>query len=160
MAILPQTGRAVIADSIINRPIHLAWGVGDGSWTTPPAEDDAATALTAEVGRRLATEKSFVTPSPTGDIILPNGARFTRSATPTKWLYVRTQFDFADAENSVIREIGLFVGTTLQAGLPEGQQYFTPAQIVSPGRMLHLENKEPITRTITIRESFEIVVAF
>lgn len=160
MAILPQSGRVVIADSIIERPIHLAWGIGDGSWTTPPPEDDAATALTAEVGRRTATEKAFVTPSPTGDIILPNGARFTRSATPTKWLYVRTQFDFADAESTTIREIALFVGTTVQVGLPSGQEYFTPDQIVSPGRLLHLENKEPMIRTITIRESFEIVVAF
>lgn len=159
MAILPKSGRVVIADSIVARPIHLAWGSGDGSWVTPPPEDNNATALTAELARRTATEVGYVTPSPTGEITLPSG-RYARSVTPTNHLYVRTQFDFEDGQDSTIREIGVFVGTEVQGGLPMGQQYFTPGQIVNPGRLLHIEHLAPIIRMLTIRESFEIVVSF
>lgn len=159
MAILPKSGRVTIAESIAAQPIHLAWGAGDGSWVTPPSEDNNAVALITELARRTATEVGYVTPSPTGDILLPSG-RFARSVTPTNSLYIRTQFDFADAQNSVIREIGVFVGTEVQSGLPVGQNYFTPGQIVDPGRLLHIENLAPIIRDLTIRESFEVVVSF
>ena len=159
MAILPQSGRVTIAESILERPIHLAWGAGDGSWVTPPPEDDNATALTTELARRTATELAYVLPSPTGDIILPSG-RYVRSVNPTKYIYVRTQFDFADAENQTIREIAVFVGTEVQSGLPAGQQYFVPSEIVNPGRLLHIEHLAPIIRSINIRESFEVVINF
>lgn len=159
MPILTKSGRIVIAESIAARSLHLAWGTGDGAWTTPPAENPDATALQAEIGRRLPTEVAFVLPDGTGDIVLPSGT-FKRSATPTKNLYVRTGFDFAEASSSVIREIGLFSGSTTDTGLPPGQQYFTPGQVTSPGRLLHLENLAPIFRSPAIRESFEIVVSF
>jgi hypothetical protein len=159
MPILTKSGRVVIAESIAARPLHLAWGTGDGAWMTPPSEDANATALEHEVGRREATEVAYVVADPAGDILLPTGT-YRRSVTPTNNLYVRTNFDFADASSSVIREIGLFVGTLPIAGLPAGQSYFLPAQVSAPGRLLHLENLQPIYRSSAIRESFEIVVTF
>lgn len=159
MPILTKSGRVVIAESIALRAIHLAWGAGDGAWITPPAEDADATELENELGRRVASEVAFVVPDPAGDIVLPTG-KFTRSLTPTNNLYVRTTFDFVDAPSDVIREIGVFVGTVTQSGLPAGQQYFTPAQVVDPGRMLHLENLPPIYRSPALKESFEIVITF
>lgn len=159
MPILTSTGRVVIAESISLRPIHLAWGLGDGAWTSPPAEALGATALINEIGRRKVTEVGFVVPDIAGEIVLPTGT-FTRSLTPTNHLYCRTEFDFADASSSVIREIGLFVGTTVVGGLPPGQNYFTPAQIATPGKILHLENLAPIYRSSAIRPSFEVVITF
>lgn len=159
MPILPKSGRVVIAESIAAQPLHLAWGSGDGAWTTAPGEDSDATTLQAEVGRRTATEVAFVTPSVGGDIVLPTG-NFVRSVTPTKHLYVRADFDFLDAPSAVIRELAIFVGTETLAGLPGGQLYFTPGQITDPGRMLHLENMAPVFRSPAIRESFAVVVTF
>lgn len=160
MPILTKSGRVVIAESIAQRAIHLAWGTGDGVWTTtPPSENPDATALQAEVGRRVATEVAYVNPDAGGDIVLPTGT-FSRSVTPTRNLYVRTAFDFAEASSSAIREIGIFVGTVTNVGLPPGQQYFTPGQITNPGRLLHLENKAAIYRSPAIRESFEVVITF
>lgn len=159
MPILTKSGRVVIAESIKARAIHLAWGAGDGSWTTPPSEDSNTTALLNEVGRRTATEVTFVVPDVAGDIILPTG-RFSRTATPTNNLFVSTQFDFTDASSSVIREIAVFVGTTTDGALPPGQRYFIPSQVTSPGRMLHLENMVPIYRSPAIRESFDVVITF
>jgi len=159
MAILTKAGRVAIAESLSLRNLHLAWGTGDGAWIVPPSEDVDATHLMAEVGRRLATEIAYVTPSPSGEIVLPTG-NFTRSTTPTNNLYVRTAFDFPDAYSSVIREIGVFVGTQVVTGLPVGQDYFTPGQVTSQGRLLHLENLGPIFRSPAIRESFEVVITF
>lgn len=159
MPILTKSGRIAIAESIAARPIHVAWGTGDGTWITPPAEDADATALMGEVGRRTASEVAYVVPDVAGDIELPTG-RFTRSLTPTNNLFVHTQFEFTDASSNVIREIGIFVGTETDSGLPPGQTYFVPSEVTDPGRLLHLENLAPIFRSPAVRESFDVVIIF
>lgn len=159
MTILTKSGRVVIAESIADRPIHLAWGTGDGAWSTPPAENSNATALQNELGRRAASEVAFVVPDAAGDIELPTG-KFRRSLTPTNNLYISTQFDFSDAPSDVIREISVFVGTQLNPSVPPGQTYFQPSDIASPGRMLHLENLVPIYRSPAVRERFNVVITF
>jgi hypothetical protein len=159
MAILTKSGRIVIAESVMARAIHLAWGTGDGAWNVPPSEDPDADTLIAEVGRRQATELAYVVADDEGDIVLP-GQNYLRSETPTNSLLVRTQFDFTDAAASVIREIAVYVGTVPVDGLPVGQRYFLPAEIAAQGRLLHLENIEPIFRSPAIRESFEVVISF
>lgn len=159
MPILTNSGRVVIAESLLQRPFHLAWGLGNGAWTDPPSENPGATALQNEVGRRTADELAYVVADPAGDIILPTG-RFARSLSPTNNILVSVRFDFSDAQSSVIREVGVFVGSVPVNGLPGGQKYFTPAQIANQGRLLHLENLAPIFRSPAIREGFEIVVTF
>lgn len=160
MPILTRSGRVAIAEAVKSRPMHLAWGIGNGSWTTTfPAEDSDATALISEVGRRQVTETAYVVPDPAGDIVLPTG-KFKRSLTPTNSLYVSTQFDFLDAQGSEIREIGIFIGCTTNPALPPGQQYFAPGDVVNPGILLHLEHFAPIYRSPAIRELFEVVIVF
>lgn len=163
MPILTKSGRVAIAESIAARPVHIAWGAGDGAWITPPAENPDQSALQAEVGRLLASEVSYVVqvtnPALPAEVVLPTG-RFNRSATPTNNLLVIGNFNFSDASSSVIREIAIFSNTTTAAGLPAGQQYFSPSEVTAPGRMVHLENITPIFRSPAIRESFEIVITF
>lgn len=159
MPILTKSGRVVIAESIKLRPIHLAWGLGNGVWLTGPSEDPNATALMDEVGRRTANSVEFVVPDVAGAIVLPTG-NFTVSATPTNSLLITTNFDFLDAQSSVIREYAVFVGSEMIAGLPGGQRYFVPAEVDDPGRMLYLENIVPIYRSPAIRESFQVVITF
>ena len=110
-----------------------------------------------EVGRRLVTQVQFVTEDPTGEIIVPTG-RYTVSATPTRHLLFRIAYDFGDAPASVIREVALFAGTEVQAGLPAGQRYFEPGQIVAPGTLVALERITPIHRSPATRETFEHVI--
>lgn len=65
LATLTNTGRAAIASAIASRPLHLAWGTGDPAWDADDASLPSlvnATALTAEVGRRLATAVGYVEP--------------------------------------------------------------------------------------------------
>lgn len=159
MPIITQSGRIAVAEAVAARPLHLAWGTGDDAWTTPPPESTGSTSLINEVGRRLVTNVGFAVPDVDGGIITTTGV-FSVSLVPTKFLYIKTDFDFTDAPSDVIREIGLFTGSTVIAGLPAGQRYFLPAELDSVGRLLHLQHLVPIYRSIAIRENFEVVIGF
>lgn len=159
MSIIVNTGRVVIAESVSLGGLHVAWGPGDGAWTTPPAESISATALTGEIGRRIPDEIAFVTPNSGGDIVLPGGT-FSRSVSPTRYLFISCTFDYTDAPTATIRQTGIFKGTTVVSGLPGGQRYFTPGQIVSPGKMLEYSNIVPIVRSVSNRETFKTVIEF
>ena len=162
MAILTHSGRAALASALMQRPLHLAWGTGDPDWDAlpdgiPPPESVTTTALISEIGRRSLSQVSFVLPSDTGMIELPYG-RWNTSVAPTRYLYLKTAFDFADAPNAVFREVGVFLDTEVVAGLPIGQRYFIPAQIADPGLLLALEYVPAVARAANIRQTFEFVL--
>lgn len=158
MAVLTDSGRTALAIALISQPIHLAWGSGDPAWdTTSVPEPTSATALVAELGRRAFTTQQFVAPSSTGEIIVPTG-QFTASAQPTNDIYLRFAFDYADASASIIREVGIFLGTVLQSGLPAGQTYFQPGDLISIGNLYTLQRFAAITRSPATRQSFEFVL--
>lgn len=163
MAILTQSGRTAIAQSVKNQVIHLAWGQGQleaahDNFVVLP-EDPTQTALIREVGRRIVDEVAYCIGDDEGELVTPTG-RFSRSEIPTNNLYIKTMFDFTDAAEYTIRELGLFVGTFTDPELPEGQRYFLPTDIVDPGILLLLEHSVPLIRTAATRESFSFVVTF
>lgn len=227
MAILTKSGRAAIAASIKQQPIHLACGTGDPTWesahtvtktfannqiqldhkpvkdvsitqdntifiagtdysvdsvmgvitrlpngnlennatvsiaytyATPP-EPITANALLNEVGRRTADEVLFCVGDEDGDLITPTG-RFKASSTPTNNLFLRFTFDFDNASNQIIRELGVMVGTLTKPDLPPGQRYFEPTDIDESGILLVLERTVPLIRTAATREIFSFVVTF
>ena len=170
LATLTNTGRAAIARAIAGRPLHLAWGAGDPAWdaedaTLPSLVD--ATALTAEVGRRLATAVGYVEPDEEGDIVIPvatgsgtaTNKRYRQVTGPTAYLYIRVNFNFEDASSTIIREVGVFMDTVPAQGLPEGQRYFTPGEISDPGLLLAAEILTPaIARSPSVRQPVEFVL--
>ena len=160
MAVLTKSGRSAIAASIKNQKIHLAWGEGQESWgTSPDVEDVLATSLIKEVGRRSADEVLFVEGDDEGDLITPTG-RFKAVDFPTNNLYMRFTFDFENAANKTIRELGVFTNTIVNPELPIGQKYFEPQEVTAPGILLVLERTVPLIRTAATRESFSFVVTF
>lgn len=172
LATLTKSGRAAIAKAIAAQPLHLALGAGDPSWDdnpeTQPQSLVTATALYHELGRRAPASVGFVVPDEDGGIIIPVGrglddivqeARYTQVAEPSPYLYVRANFDYADASNSTIRELGLFLGTVMKEDLPPGQRYFLPGDIEDPGLLLAVQILEtPITRAANIRQTIEYVL--
>jgi hypothetical protein len=160
MAILTQSGRTAIALSMKNQTIHLAWGTGDEAWGSAAVpEDPTRTSLVNEVGRRVVDEVLFCVGDDDGELVTPTG-RFTATATPTNNLFIRTLYDFTDAQDCTIREFGLFIETQTVGELPPGQKYFLPTDIVDPGILLLLEHSVPLIRTASTRESFSFVVTF
>lgn len=171
LATLTKTGRAAIAAAVANEKLYLAWGSGDASWDDEGATLPSlvnATALIAEVGRRVVSTVGFAAPDDSGSIVIPvsqgtNGdvqeARYSPSVTPTPYLYVLTKFDFADAANAVIREMGVFMGGSPVEGMPPGQRYFLPAEIADPGLLLAAQIIIPsINRSPSVRQSVEFVL--
>lgn len=160
MAILTDSGRAAVAKSIKESPIHLAWGSGSVDWdTSQPPESIGTTALLAEVGRRKVTQSLYCQPDPTGEIVVSEG-RFTISNTPTKYLYLRFAFDFLDAYEATIRELGVFIGTQAESTVPAGQDYLELSDVADPGQLLVLEYIQKLQRSPQIRQQFEFVVQF
>lgn len=173
LATLTHTGRAAIALALSKRPLHLAWGSGDAAWDAPDAAIPSlidATALAHELGRRTPNKIGFVTPDEAGDIIIPVSAgaegavqearyRLVADGSPTPFLYVQTHYNYADASNAVIREMGVFMDTELVDGLPEGQRYFTPAELKNPGLLLAAQIiLPPINRSPSVRQTVEFVL--
>lgn len=171
LATLTKTGRAAIASAIANEKLYLAWGTGNDVWDDAGAVLPSlinATGLVAEVGRRIVSSVGFVTPDDAGGIVIPvsqgasgevQEARYKPSTTPTPYLYVLTNFDFADAANAVIREMGIFMGGSPVEGLPPGQRYFLPAEIANPGLLLATQIIIPsINRSPSVRQSVEFVL--
>jgi hypothetical protein len=147
-----------MAAAIIAQPIYLAWGNGETIWdTTPPSENVATTALLAEVGRRVVTQAQYVTPDSAGAIQMTSG-NYDLSTVPTNYLYFRTLFNAADAAGQTIRELAIFVGTTLDAGVTA--PYVTPSQVATPGQMLLLEYITAIALSSSVRQQFEFVLEF
>lgn len=171
LASLTKTGRAAIARAIAERPLHLAWGSGDPAWDDADAELPSqvnATALVNEVGRRVVSSVGFVLPDDEGNIVIPVGigadgdvqeARYTSVPGPTPYIYIRVNYNFADASNVTIREFGLFMDTVVMPDLPPGQRYFVPAELESPGLLLAAQIVVPsIQRSPAVRQSIEFVL--
>jgi hypothetical protein len=153
-------GRIAQAELVAAQPIHIAWGTGNPAWdAAPEPEPNNATALVAEIGRRAATQVAFVNPDPAGAIETPQG-NFSLSETPTRHLYVRVVFAFNEASDARIRELGVFIDTQVADGLPAGQRYFTPDQIVQPGRLYLLDRSQNFQRNGAVRPAFDYVFPF
>lgn len=149
-----------MAEAVMARAIHMAWGSGDPEWdTTPVPETINDSALVAEIGRRVVSVARYCFPDPDGEIVVPTG-RFTESIAPTRHIYLRFNFDFFDAPVATIREVAVFIGTQTLGTLPPGQTYFEPAQIVAPGTLLVIERVPKFERSASVRQSFEFVVTF
>uniref|UniRef100_UPI0007EEB87C hypothetical protein n=1 Tax=Wolbachia endosymbiont of Nomada ferruginata TaxID=1854761 RepID=UPI0007EEB87C len=86
------------------------------SESTPP-ELITSEKLLNELGRRTANEVLFCTGDENGELVTPSG-RFRPSNVPTNNLYLKFTFDFTDAANQVIRELGVMVGSKVKKGLP------------------------------------------
>lgn len=158
MAVLTTVGRTALAVLIKGRPLFFAWGSGDPAWDAAPVNPALqATALTNELGRVAITVSGYAVPDPVGEVQVPTG-RYRLTNTPSNHLYLRCDFGFTDAVDQVIREAGLFMNSVIQQGLPAGQRYFTPDQVVAPGSLVALEHFPPIIRSPLQREQFEFVL--
>ena len=101
----------------------------------------------------------IVIPVSTGSEGAVQEARYRLATEPTPYLYVQTAYAYSDASNAIIREMGLFMDTEFVEGLPEGQRYFTPADLKSPGLLLAAQIILPrINRSPSVRQTVEFVL--
>ena len=171
LATLTASGRGAIVKAIKERTLHLAWGTGNASWDEENAELPNLvnrTTLFNEIGRRAVTTSAYVTPDDAGDIVIPvtagenseiTEARYSISNDPTPYLYVRVAYDFNDAPNAVIRELGVFMDTVVDESVPQGQKYVTPDLVTDGGILLAMQIvTPPINRSPSVRQTIEFVL--
>ncbi len=175
LATLTESGRAGMAEALAKMPVHFAWGSGDAAWSEDPDKSYLKQSLVkeksllTELGRRAITAIGYAVPDADGEIVIPVGhlpsgdvevARYSAVLEPSPFLYLRVNFDFADASNAVVREVGVFLGTVLKEGLPAGQKYFLPTDLDNSGRLLAIQRLDPmIERSPAVRQTFEFVLA-
>jgi hypothetical protein len=82
------------------------------------AKDWKLVTLLNELGRRTVDEALFCTGDENGELVTPSG-RVKSSAVPANNLYIKFTFDFTDAANQVIRDLGVVVGTRVKRELPQ-----------------------------------------
>lgn len=159
---LQEQGRIALAKAVAAMTIHIAYGRGRPEWDdqgTPPA-GSYQTALVDEIGRRLVTEKVFVARDPQGSIETPDGTRYSVSQAPTRYLLIRTTFAYGEAVDQPIREMGVFMGTEINADVPPGQYYVEPGQLAKPGELYTLERRNAVVRPANKRDMEEIILPF
>lgn len=117
-----ETLQALVAKATLLKTQSFSLAVGEGSllWdTTPQDEDPAATGLVEELIRKAATAVEYATPDPDGTILAPvwdgtsQSKPFSVSVSPTRWLYLAFQLETTDVPTSVIRELGVYAGSSL-----------------------------------------------
>ncbi|MBK5961127.1 hypothetical protein CCR97_23395 [Rhodoplanes elegans] len=116
------------------------------------------TALVDEVGRRVASSVEFVVPDPDGSIVTPGGQRWTASTEATRYLFVSVLFDFLEAADEIIREVGLFVDTVRGAGVPVGRAYLVPADVATPGYLMMIDRPPALQRSPSDRKGYSYVM--
>lgn len=159
-SIITNPAKVGVASAIKALPIHVAWGMGAVAWDTVPVpESMSASTLLAEYGRRKASQVAFCTPDVNGDIEVPSG-KFSISATPTKYLYIRCSFAANDQPTGSIREVGVFFGTEAKPEVPSSKQYLEPSEILNFGSILLIDHIAKIDRSNSIRQQFEFVIQF
>lgn len=171
IATLTNAGRAAFAQALSRQPLHVALAQGLPEWEEPEAElpdTVTMTALTNEMGRRVPNIVGFVVPDEEGGIVISDGldangelvsTRYRVVPEPTPYLYMQVAYDLQDAPSGTIRQMGIFVGTRVKAGLPPGQRFFTPDEIEEPGLLLAVEILQPaIPRNPQVRQMVEFVL--
>jgi len=129
-------------------------------FATRPEPSVAATGLVDFLGLLKVTEKVYVEPDIAGVLSTGDGETWTESVSPTPYIYLEAAYDYGDESTEIIREIGVFADVTLDGGLPVDQTYFPPADISDMGTILNVENIAPLTRSISNRGIFSIVLRF
>lgn len=164
---MADQGHLVLAMSMFNEDFHLAWGKTPNGYDVsaweagmiPPVEDNTATQLLSEIGRRPTTYKAYVVEDVNGSIIA-NGLKWAESVSPTRNIYFQFKFDAVDAEADVIRQIAMFHGTVLKGITPLGKGFLVLNDLDDAGKLFMVENIQPISRNSSTREIYEIVVTF
>jgi hypothetical protein len=154
MGLITNDGGIALAKMIVATPLYVAMGNGLVAWdSTPDPESSTDVDLESEVGRRVASQVTYATPSETGTIFVSSG-NFDLSVSPTRFVYVRGTFDFTDSVDEVIREAGVYAYCTVSGVGP----YFEPANVTDKGLMLINTRFTAFTRTNSIRQTFEFVI--
>lgn len=128
-----------------------------------PNPDLTTQQLVAEVGRVPVSSVLYIMPfaeanDPQAGFVVIEGAKYALSATPTRMLLFQANLNATDGVGDPIREYSLYAGCAVDAALPPGQTYFTPAQITTPGVCVIAKHRTPVPHDGTVGLAMSIIV--
>lgn len=159
MAIWTIGGRETSAALMLGENFFLGVGEGDPAWDgAPVAPLTSDRALVAPVGVTRLRDIQFVTPDANGSISMADGAKFSVSANPTKFVYMYFLLGLSDADGFTLREDGIFHGTTLDGAVPGGDMYIPDASVTDYGTLMQVDRFNSIVRDGTLEQKFSFVI--
>lgn len=160
-AILPDSGRAAIAAAMKPNAFLIAVGRGLVAWdTVPEAVPNDIAALTDAIAWHRSRAVEYDTPDVDGIWATPGGGTWTVSPDPTRHLMLRFKLDFADLTGETLREAAVYLGTTVNGGVPGGQFLIDPVDITDTGTLFLADRFAAITRNGSVEHTFLYVHSF
>jgi len=159
--VLTEVGHTTLAEAMFPKDYFLAWGdlpLGSEWNRVPPTEDILADKLIEEVGRIKFQAKEYVVPDDAG-VINVDGIKWAVSATPSKYVYLKFQFEQTMNPESAIYQLGLFSDVVPVAGKEE-ETYLLPGDMDDEGKVVLIENQAVVYRNSATREVFEFVITY
>jgi len=159
--VLTEVGHTSLSEVMFPKDFFLAWGdlpLGSEWDRTPPTEDINSTHLIEEVGRIKFLAKEYVIPDDAG-IIDVDSIKWSISTSPSKYIYLKFQFEQTMNSESSIYQLGLFTDVVPVAG-KETEDYLLPGDMDDEGKVVLIENQAVVYRNSATREVFEFVITF
>lgn len=125
-------------------------------------EDPATTEIVTPLAYKKVLTKLWVQQvSPEDEFdYLVGGNHYALSIEPTRLIYVEVELRPEELSLSIIREVGIFLGTTVDVGFPEGQLLFQPEDVATLGMLYALKYYSPIIRNDYSKEHFAYILQF
>ncbi|WP_139489371.1 hypothetical protein [Brevibacillus dissolubilis] len=77
-----------------------------------------------------------------------------------RWVYVQAWLSFDTFPVITFRQTGVFVSLTQKAEVPVNKQVLYPDDVVHPGFLIIMNNRTPISREATQKESVDFIIEF
>lgn len=158
---IPNRGGSTRGAAMMKFSWWLAIGTGDEAWgETPPSVPLDAEGINAPLGFLRERERSFVLPSPDGELVTEGGLAWTHSLEPTRFLYVRFVLDFREAQPSRLRELAIYLDAEPKPEVPAGQNFVPVEDMLDNGHLYGLERFAVVIRDGSQRQTWQTILQF
>lgn len=154
------------AIELYNKP-SIYFAIGKTSvWDNeqaPPVEDPTTPDLTEIVGYKKVTTRHHVVPDPDGTIqyrdanwkIVPANEAMAQGA---RWVYLETTINYDELPLGQYRQVGVYTGLTVKAGVSAGKNALVPAEVEENGVLEIIDNRQMSNRQIDTKEKLTVII--
>lgn len=136
------------------------WGAAE---TVPPVVYQST--MQETIGYKRADLLTLVVPDDAGTIQQMNQNWRAVSleegkALDARWVYVQAWLAYDEFPLKTFRQTGVWAGLQPKETVLVNQQVVKPEEVIDPGYLLVLNNRSPITREATQKESIDFIIEF
>ncbi|MGC5326425.1 hypothetical protein [Brevibacillus sp. SYSU BS000544] len=123
------------------------------------------TTLQELVALKRADQVAFVVPDPNGTIE-QQGQKWKiiseqeAKSIDCRWVYIQVWLNYDQFPVVTYRQTGIYTGLALKPGVPANKQIITISDVADLGFFIVANNRSPIPREATQKESIEFIIEF